>query len=85
MSLFSQNSESNLKENNFRCNLKDESTWLLGIVQMEHTDTIHLFDRTDRGVNYNVTVQEINVIFSTFKLLCSSPSANSFHSLMTST
>ena len=33
----------------------------------ETQSTIHLCDRTDRDVNYSVTIQEINVIFSTFK------------------
>ena len=33
----------------------------------ETQSTIHLCDLTDRGVNYSVTIQEINVIFSTFK------------------
>ena len=33
----------------------------------ETKSTIHLSDPNDRGVNYSVTIQEINVIFSTFK------------------
>ena len=33
----------------------------------ETQSTIHLCDLTDRGVNYSVTIQETNVIFSTFK------------------
>ena len=36
------------------------------LVEMEHKDTIYLSDRTNRGVNYNVTMQEINVLFSAF-------------------
>ena len=34
-----------------------------------HIGTIHLSDRTDRGVNYTVTIQEIHVIFSAFQTL----------------
>ena len=34
---------------------------------------------------YNVTMQQINVILSTLQTLFSSPGANSFNSLMTST
>ena len=33
---------------------------------MEHKDTIHLSDCTNRSDNYTVTIQEINVIFSIF-------------------
>ena len=33
----------------------------------ERESTIHLCDLTDRSVNYSVTIQEINVILSTFK------------------
>ena len=31
---------------------------------MEQKDTVHFSNRTDRGVNYNVAIQQINVILS---------------------
>ena len=55
---------------------KNKSTQLLGIVQMEHKDTIHLSDC--------VKITVINLSFSTFQpFLSFSPGANNFNSLMT--
>ena len=34
---------------------------------MEQKEAIHLCDRTDIGINYSVTIHEIDAIFSTFE------------------
>ena len=46
---------------------------------------MYLSDHTDKGDNYTVTIQEINVIISAFQTYISTPGASSFNSLITST
>ena len=49
---------------------------------MEHKEAIHLWDLTNRGVDYNVVIHEIDAIFSTFQTIIFLISANNFNLFM---